>query len=669
MLERMVFDCSRSLTTASLARFILIRFLNLAQRSCALRSKKNFPVIAMSRIAAALFAVGFQASPLHAADVDADLASLSLEQLTSIKVTSVSRRAEPLATAAASIYVITNDDIRRSGARSLPEALRLAPNLQVARLNAREYAISARGFNSTAANKLQVQLDGRSLYTPLFSGVLWDAQDVMLADVDRIEVISGPGTTLWGSNAVNGVINIITRAAKETQGGLVWASTGSQQHDVAARYGGELTNGGNYRVYTKRDNYEFSERANGVAQPDAWQKTQAGFRVDAANGLTIQGDAYDGSLDPTKPERQTISGANLLARWNGMTKGGSRQTVRFIYDQTHRHAPGTFEEQLRTYDLLLQQDSKLSENQNVIFGGGYRVARDQIVNSSVAFSFLPANDTVQWISLFAQDDITVTKKTRVSLGARAEHNSYTNWEFLPNLRLTYAMENDQVIWAGLSRSVRAPSRIDRGLYAQSGGLVLAGSADFGSEVVNTAELGYRAQATTAWSYSLTAFYERFRRLRALRLVSISPFTIGFNNGTNGHTYGVEGWTTYRLNRQWRFDAGFVRMLQRYSADPGSALDNTSMGDDPKTQWQARTTWDVSRKLNVSLSVRHVTALRGAQVPSYTAFDISSAYKILRDTSLTLSVLNAQGGEHREFGTAATGSEFGPEAYIGLSVVF
>lgn len=662
MQERVDSDFFRWSMSAYLSHFTTVR----SRSSCTLPQKK-FPVLA-----AALCAAGLLLSPARAAESDPDLADMSLEQLSNIKVTSVSRRAEPLATAPASIYVITNEDIRRSGARTLPEALRLAPNLQVARLSAREYAISARGFNSTAANKLLVQLDGRSLYTPLFSGVLWDAQDVMLADVDRIEVVSGPGATLWGSNAVNGVINIITRRAKDTQGALVSASTGTQQHDLATRYGGELKSGADYRIYAKRDNYEVSHRGNDVAMSDAWQKTQAGFRVDTGDtnsGFTVQGDAYDGSLDPTLPERQTISGSNLLARWNGMTSGGSRQTMRFIVDNTHRHAPGIFEEELNTFDMLLQQDSKLSEDQNIVFGAGYRLARDQIVNSTLALSFLPADDTVQWMNVFAQDDVAVTKKARMSVGARAEYNSYTHWEFLPSLRLSYMLDNDSVIWSGLSRSVRAPSRIDRGLFARSGGLTLAGSSDFGSEVANTAELGFRAQATTALSYSLTAFYERFRRLRALQLVSVSPFTIGFNNGTNGHTYGVEGWTTYRLNRQWRFDAGIVRMLQRYSADPGSALDTTSMGDDPKCQWQVRSTWDPTRDLSVSTSVRHVTALPNPLVPSYTAIDISTSYKVLKDTSLTLAVLNAQGGQHREFGTTTTGSEFGREINVGLSVVF
>jgi len=626
----------------------------------------------LSAIAGSLLACGLLVSgPAQAiATASEDLAELSLEQLSSIKVTSVSRRPEPLANAAASIYVITADDIRRSAARSLPEALRLAPNLQVARLNGREYAISARGFNATTANKLLVQLDGRSLYTPFFSGVLWDAQDVILADVDRIEVISGPGGTQWGSNAVNGVINIITRRAGDTQGGLVTASTGTAQHDVAARYGAKTDSGAAYRFYAKRDNYEHTERANGTAISDAWQKTQAGFRFDSGepgSSYTVSGDAYDGSADPTRPERQTLSGANLLMRWSGQTAGGSRQTVRFIYDGTHRHSPGFFEEQLNIFDLLAQQDVKVSERQDFMFGASYRAGYDKVTNGT-ALTLLPAEKELRWGSVFAQDDLMLSPKTRASAGLRAEYNVYTHWEFLPSLRLSHSLSDDSVIWSELSRSVRAPSRIDRDLYTpERPPYLLAGGPDFESEVANTAEIGYRAQATKSLSYSLTTFYERFRKLRSGRLNSNNA--LEFNNGFNGHTYGIEGWGTYRLNRAWRFDAGFLRARQKYAADPGSLGEVSSLGNDPKYQWQLRSSWDASSALNLSMNLRHVSALPQPVVPSYTALDITTAYRIMRDATLTLQVLNAQGGEHREFGSAQDGAEYGVQVYRGVSVVF
>ncbi|HEX5126001.1 MAG TPA: TonB-dependent receptor, partial [Rhodocyclaceae bacterium] len=612
----------------------------------------------------------FAACPLaRAATDDADLGDLSLEQLTRIKVTSVSRRAEPLATAAASIYVITSDDIRRSGATSLPEALMLAPNLQVARLSGREYAITARGFNSTAANKLLVQLDGRSLYTPLFSGVLWDAQDVVMEDIDRIEVISGPGATLWGSNAVNGVINIITRRAKETQGGLASASTGDLRHEQEVRYGGAVSDNTNYRIYAKRENSEQTNRPNGTGASDAWHKTQAGFRVDmdqAKGGVTIEGDAYDGYIDPAAPEMAHISGSNLLTRWTGQTAGGSSQTVRFYYDGTERHVPGLFEEQLKTFDLLAQQDTKLGIH-DFVYGTGYRLSRDHIVNGS-AEAFLPTDEDLRWMNVFAQDDVMVSKTTRATVGARAEYNVYSHWEFLPSLRLSQNVSKDSVIWSALSRSVRAPSRIDRDLFAPGNPpFLLAGGPEFTSEVANTAELGFRQQATSLWSYSLTSFYERFRRLRA---ATISNGKVVFDNGDNGHTYGVEGWTTYRINQAWRVDAGFLRMRKLYSAEPGSALDLNTIGDDPKYQWQVRTTVDATSKLDFAVSVRHVSALPNPAVPSFTEVDLHSSYKISPKLTASLSILNAQGGSHQEMITSSTvGSEFSREIYVALTAGF
>ncbi|MFT3735616.1 MAG: TonB-dependent receptor [Rhodocyclaceae bacterium] len=615
--------------------------------------------------AALLFAAS---TGLQAAEPEQDLADLSLEQLSKMRVTSASRRAEPLATAPASIYVITAADIRRANARSLPEALQLAPNLQVARLNAREYAISARGFNSTAANKLQVQLDGRSLYTPLFSGTLWDVQDTFMADIDRIEIISGPGASLWGSNAVNGVINIITRRAEESRGTLISGSTGSSRHGVAARHGGELGETTDFRIYAKRDNHEVTERIRNISASDAWNKTQGGFRLDsgtAMSGFTIQGDAYDGELDPVLPERQHISGANLLLRWSDTLGKDARYVTRYYYDSTRRHSPGIFNERLQIHDFLTQLTLKVSDRQDFILGGNYRVARDHIINTTSAFMLVPESETLQRAGIFAQDDLMLTKTTRASVGMLAEYNSYTHWEFMPTLRLSQQVGKDSVIWSSLSRSVRAPSRIDRDLYA-TGSTSLAGGPEFESEIANTAELGLRSQVTSALSFSLTTFYERFRRLRAGRIVGSA---VQFNNGLEGHSYGVEGWSSYRLNRAWRFDAGFTRLRMNYAAQPGSIGDQSSLGNDPKYQWQLRSYWDPIDKLSLSAFLRHVSELPNPRVPSYTALDLHGGYKLTKNVTTTLSILNAQGGEHREFGTTATGSEFGASFHLGLSVGF
>ena len=288
----------------------------------------------------------------------ADLADLSLEELANVEITSVSRRPERLADAPASIFVITGDDIRRSGVTSLPEALRLAPNLQIARVDARQYAISARGFNSTIANKLLVLIDGRTVYTPLFSGVFWDAQDVFLEDVERIEVISGPGATLWGANAVNGVINVITRRATETPGAVVFAGGGNLETGIGARYGTALRGGGGLRVYGKSFRRDNTVRENGSDAPDGWENGQAGFRGDwgtAASGFTLQGDAYRATIDQANSGDVRVSGGNLLTRWARQLSEGNRVQVQGYIDHTDREVPGSFSEHLNTFDLEAQQ--------------------------------------------------------------------------------------------------------------------------------------------------------------------------------------------------------------------------------------------------------------------------------------------------------------------------
>src|SRR5881392_3479595 len=287
----------------------------------------------------------------------ADLADLSIEELGNIQITSVSKHTERLSDAPAAIFVITGDDIRRSGATRLPEALRLAPNLEVARVSASSYAISARGFNNTVANKLLVLIDGRTVYTPLFSGVFWDAQDTLLEDVDRIEVISGPGTTLWGANAVNGVINVITRRAAETQGALLVAGAGNLERGAAARQGGKLGADGAFRVYGKISDRDQTSRADGTSAHDSWDSGQVGFRADwgtAAGAFTLQGDAYRGTIDQAAAGDIRISGGNLLGRWARQLSGGDRVQAQAYFDNTGREIPGTFEERLNIFDVEFQ---------------------------------------------------------------------------------------------------------------------------------------------------------------------------------------------------------------------------------------------------------------------------------------------------------------------------
>ena len=422
----------------------------------------------------------------HAAAATSELTELSLEDLMNIEVTSVSKKPERLSDAAAAVYVITREDIRRSGYTSIPEILRLAPNLQVARVNSSQYAITAQGFNSTTiANKLLVLIDGRSVYTPLFSGVFWDVQDTLIEDIERIEVISGPGGTLWGSNAVNGVINIITRHSRDTTGALVSLGAGTEELGAGVRYGAKLGENATLRVYGKGFNRDNTVRGNGTNVEDSWKKGQLGFRTDWARGsdaFTLQGDGYTGTIDQVGDD-SSISGANLLARWNRTLQGGSALQVLGYFDRTRRVSPGTFGELLDTYDIEAQHRFQLGASHDIVWGGGYRLMHDAVTNSAV-LAFLPNVRVLRLANGFLQDSIALRERLNLTLGVKLESNSYTGLEVQPNARLAWKFRDDALLWSAVSRVVRTPSRLDRDLFAPGSPpfLMLNGGPDFKKEI-------------------------------------------------------------------------------------------------------------------------------------------------------------------------------------------
>lgn len=606
--------------------------------------------------------------PGYAAETQlADLADLSLEQLGNIEVTSVSRRAERLADAPASIFVITGEDIRRAGVTSLPEALRLAPNLQVARTNANSYAISARGFNNTIGNKLLVLIDGRTVYTPLFSGVFWNAQDVMLEDVERIEVISGPGATLWGANAVNGVINVITRPARDTQGGLLAMGAGNLEHAGAFRYGGKFGADGHYRIYGKGFDQQNSERANGVSVQDGWKKGQAGFRADwggASRNFTLQGDLYSGDLEQAVPGSSKIEGMNLLGRWDQRLASGSNLRVQAYYDHTLRDQPGAFREELDIVDIEFQHALQPVGKNRVLWGGGYRHARDHIQNSAV-LAFLPANRGLNWANLFVQDEIALRDGLELTLGAKVETNSYTGAEFLPSARLAWKPTASRLVWGSLSRAVRSPARLDREFFVPANPpFLFAGGPNFRSEISKVIELGYRAQPASYVSYSVTAFHHIHDRQRSLEA---TPGGIMFGNTIEGTTSGVEAWGGYRITDAWRLNAGLMLLKQDLKRKPGSADVGgvNALGTDPNHQWMLRSTLDITPKHEFDLTVRHVGALSFSTVPAYTAVDARLGWRASRDVELSLSLQNLFDPGHPEFGALATRSEIERAVFLKL----
>ncbi len=623
---------------------------------------------AVRQLLLAWLALGGTAALAAASPSPSELSQLSIEELSAIEVTSVSKRAEPLTDAAAAVYVITSDEIRRSGATSLPEALRLAPNLQVARVDSSQYAISARGFNATTANKLLVLIDGRSTYTPLFSGVFWDVQSVLLEDIDRIEVISGPGGTLWGSNAVNGVINVVTRSANNTRGNLAILVAGNRERALSLRHGGSLGDDASFRVYASGVGRSATALASGADGQDAWHRRQGGFRIDwgrAGDELTLQGDAYDGAMEQPGNSDTTISGANLIGRWSRQLGDGSALQLQGYFDRTRRDYPGIFGEVLDTVDLEAQHRPHWRDGHDIVWGGGIRRSRDEVRNTAM-LAFLPPRKSLAWTNLFVQDTIAIGERLHLTLGGKVEHNNYTGVEFQPNLRLASKLPSQGLLWATISRAVRTPSRIDREFFAPSSPPYLfAGGPHFVSEKLIAYEVGYRLQPLPAASLSVSAYYNDYRGLRSIEPIGGGASVLG--NGIDGKTYGLEAWGSYQALPWWRVSLGASALTKRLRLDPGSR-DGTSLSSadtDPSYQLLARSTMNLAHGAELDLALRSISSLPSQGVPQYAAFDARIGWTLSPGTELSVVANDLFDRRHREFGLAPSSHLIGRSVSIAL----
>ncbi len=631
---------------------------------------------------APLLVLAFAANAMAAEIID--FADMTLEELGNIKVTSVSKKPESLADAAASVFVITAEDIRRSGVTSLAEALRLAPNLHVARVHGSGYSVTARGLNgstTSAPNKLLVLIDGRSVYSPLFSGVFWDVQDVMLEDVERIEVISGPGGTLWGINAVNGVINVITRSAQDTGGTLVAAHAGNFNTGASFRYGAAAT-GGSYRVYGKYSAYDHLFKADGSAVDDDWHRSQIGFRADwerSGEQFMLQGNAYRGrfgqpepgaiSVSGTNLELGTVetSGVNLTGRWEHPLDDGARLSLQAYYDRTVRTIPPTLDDTLDTFDLQFQHSLAPIGRHALTWGASYRYGRDRTKNTSPVFAFLPEDVHQDWSSLFAQDEMSFRGDLRLTLGARIERNPYTGTEFLPNARLAWKPAPDHLLWTAVSRTVRGPSRLDADSHIpRSPPFLLDGGPEIRSEVAKVAELGYRGQPTPDLSFSVTAFHSDFDHLRTTEIASSGTF-IFFANKMEGTTTGIEMWGSWQALPEWRLSAGYTAMRDRMRLKPGSndSTATSSAGKTPANTWQLRSALTVAENRDLDIAVRHVAALFSPDVPAYTAVDVRFGWRLQPNLELSLTAQNLLDADHGEYGSIDTRSRIPRSVFIDV----
>jgi iron complex outermembrane receptor protein len=624
-----------------------------------------------------------------------DLTELSMEQLLDTEVTSVAKLPHTLAHSPAAVFVVTQDDIRRVGATSIPEALRFVPGLHAARIDRNKWAISARGSNGQfSANKMLVLIDGRTVYTPSFSGVWWDVQDTMMEDIERIEIIRGPGATLWGANAVNGVINVITKSARQTEGNLLSAAIGTEDHGMAAfRHGGKLGKDASYRVFGKyfdRDDYVDE---NGHGAGDTWRAGRGGFRVDGvADGndtYTVQGDIYrddSGSAPSTLLDLPTLSlfqahndlrahGANVLGRWTHSLGGESTFSVQTYWDRAERIVPlNGFHEIVQTFDLEFQHSLPLGDAHKGLWGGGYRlVERDEENSLKVAFS--PEDAADHWFNLFVQDEIAVIPDSlSLTLGSKFEHKTLVGFLLEPNARLMWTPDTRNSVWLSVARAMRTPSWSEQagrfsGFALVPGPLPLVfgsrGNHSLKAEELVAYELGYRAQPRADLFFDLALFYNVYDRLTNLdppgpadcvpRVLSGNAFIEClpvFDNGVKGESYGMELTADWRPTRDWRWRLGYTLMkfdVRATGDTQGVTTIPETEGSDPSHQFFARSSLDLSKSLRFDLMYRYVDALPAAGTDAYATLDARMAWDVHRDVELSLTGRNLLEDRHFESG--------------------
>lgn len=615
-----------------------------------------------------------------------ELKELSLEELMNLEVTSVSRAPEKLTETASAIQAVTGGDIHKYGATSIPEALYLAGNLQVAQKPSHSWGISARGFNTDLANKLLVLFDGRSIYTPLYSGVFWERQDYLMEDISRIEVISGPGGTLWGANAVNGIINIISKKASETQGVFAEAGWGTElQRSAGARYGGKIGDRVYYRVYAKyfdRDGSVLNDTL-GTDIDDDWGNIQGGFRIDAEpsekNTFTFQGDLYRNTADQVSGGEAVVTAGNLLGKWQHNISEGSNLSLQAYYDHTFFYdstpalfsAPrGLFKDDLSTYDMDFQHRIGIGQH-HFVWGAGYRHTTDNVTNAP-ALGFFPSTLNQDLFSLFAQDEFSLTSGIALTLGSKLEHNDYTGFEFEPNARVTWNVGERHMIWGAVSRAVRTPSRVDRDIsepippYYVAPGLfdqvLLVGGEDFRSETVLSDELGYRGQFGGKVSTSLSLFYNHYDHIRSTLIDSTTIFPLYFRNGLEAETYGFEFTLAFQPLKWWLLQGSWNALRESLWLKPGEQdYPNNKLLEtaDPDWQFSIRSSFNITKSVSLHGALRRVDALRindtpygtagvPAYVAAYTELDLRAGWYILEHFELSVQGRNLLHDHHAEY---------------------
>ncbi len=629
----------------------------------------------------------FQLQPVWASDNTTEkqiqyLKSLSLEDLLQVQVTSVSKKPEKVGDAAAAVFVITSDDIRRSGVTSIPEALRMAPGIQVAKINTSSWTVTSRGFSGVFANKLLVMIDGRIVYSPLFSGVFWNAQDLLLEDVDRIEVIRGPGATLWGANAVNGIINIITKPANDTQGGLVTAGAGTEEKVFgSARYGGNIGDKAHFRIFAKYFERDEGEDALGINANDDWDSLRGGFRLDwkpsDSDTFAVHGDIYendegitvsDVSLFPPYrafvADRVDSDGGSILSRWEHRFSNTSEMAIQVSYDHTRMDHP-ILKEIRDTIDFDFQHRFSLTEKNELTWGAAYRNTDDEITNKLL--SVFPASVRMERFSAFVQDRLTLVKdKAWLTLGTKLEKNEFTDLEFQPSGRLLVKPNDKHVLWASVSRAVRTMSRGERGFQYNTSvqppgsprnpsriplAIQVRGNEDLEPEEVIAYEIGYRIRAGENLYLDTTAYYNDYDKVlsdtalppeMAMQPVPHMVLPLNAGNDDEAEIYGFEVAADWQPLERWRLKGAYTW----FKADRKQDIRGL-VGSSPRNQVSVRSSVDLFKNVEWDLWLRYVDELPELDVDDYVTLDARLAWSPTPSWELSVVGQNLLESSHLE----------------------
>lgn len=625
------------------------------------------------------------------ASTSGDLTELSMDQLLNIEVTSVSKRPEKLLEAAAAVYVLTGEEIHRQGARNIAEALRLVPGLEVARTDSRTYAISARGFNNNSADKLQVLLDGRSVYTPLTSAVFWDVLDTDLEDIERIEIIRGPGASLWGSNAVNGVINIVTRHSSETTGTVVSGGAGTEDRARAEiRSGTRVGDNGSVRLYAKARDQAAAVKADGSDAHDSARTIQGGLRsdwaMDSGQQLTVSADAYTdrfntpptaaGSAEPTD-----ASGKNLVARWSSAASNVTSWSLQGYYDQYRRTIPTIYSEKRDTFDLDFQQQFSLTPNNVLIYGLGYYRTADNTGGPPLTIVFMPQDRTLTAESAFIQDQWSFYDGLFVvTAGSKFEHDDFSQLSVQPSLRAGWKVAPHAFTWAAVSRAVRRPNRVnsDIAIYCPppagypgfcGPGLFPIGNPSIGPEKLTAYEWGLRLWGEDNLSLDVATFYNVYTDLLSQEAATAGAPFGSFQNNVHAKSYGSElvlDWQP-RADINLQVFYGYLRIgAERDAASTDTTTVARLEGSDPRHQAGLRLSLRPADRWLVDSFLRYVDGLSAYSIPAYTELNLRVAHQLTPGLELSLSGQNLLASHHPEFGAATNRSEVQRSALLGFT---